>query len=128
MDSSSQIDTVQKFAEVIGDNDDLWKFLIGKEVIRFKAEITYGIKGIIVATYIGYQEVLITVNYNNRFKVDYDKDFFVEYFNTIYPALYLQEIIPIVEKANAQRLETQRLEDERREAKRLEAQKRVWIK
>ena len=124
MDSSSQIDTVQKFAEVIGDNDDLWKFLIGKEVIRFQAEITYGIKGKVVATYTGYQEVLITVNYNNKFKVDYDKDFFVEHFNTIYPALYLQEIIPIVEKANAQRLETQRLEAERREAQRLEAERR----
>ncbi|KHG41903.1 hypothetical protein OA07_08555 [Aphanizomenon flos-aquae 2012/KM1/D3] len=41
MDSSSQIDTVQKFAEVIGDNDDLWSLLVGREVSRFDNKLKY---------------------------------------------------------------------------------------
>ncbi|WP_051424257.1 UvrD-helicase domain-containing protein [Aphanizomenon flos-aquae] len=130
MDSSSQIDTVQKFAEVIGDNDDLWKFLIGKEVIRFIPEITYGMQGKILSIYIKYQEVLITVNYKNKFHIEYDKDFFVEIFNTIYPPISLKEILVLVEveqekkRIKAEKIEAQRIEDQRREFEKLEAQKR----
>jgi DNA helicase-4 len=124
------IDTVQKFAEVIGDNDDLWKFLIGKEVIRFIPEITYGIQGKILSIYIKYQEVLITVNYKNKFHIEYDKDFFVEIFNTIYPPISLKEILVLVEieqekkRIKAEKIEAQRIEDQRREFEKLEAQKR----
>lgn len=124
------IDTVQKFAEVIGDNYDLWKFLIGKEVIRFIPEITYGIQGKILSIYIEYQEVLITVNYKNKFHIEYDKDFFVEIFNTIYPPISLKEILVLLEveqenkRINAEKIEAQRIEAQKQEFEKLEAQKR----
>ncbi|QSV56928.1 MAG: UvrD-helicase domain-containing protein [Dolichospermum sp. UKL201] len=126
------IDTVQKFAEVIGDNDDLWKFLIGKEVIRFFPEITYGIgsKGRIVATYIKYKEVFIQVNYNNKSNNAYDKYSFVKMFNTIYPPISLKEILVLlqVEQENkrikAEKIEAQRIEAQKQEFEKLEAQKR----
>lgn len=43
MDKDSQIDNVQSFAEIIGDNDNLWNLLVGREVISF-----LGIRGRIV--------------------------------------------------------------------------------
>ncbi|WP_063823493.1 UvrD-helicase domain-containing protein [Cylindrospermum stagnale] len=130
MDSSLQIDTVKKFAEIIGDNDNLWKLILGKDVIRFIPEITYGIKGKTLSTYIGHQEVLITVNYKNKFNVEYDKDFFVEIFNTINPPISLKEILVLLEveqenkRIKAEKIEAQRIEAQRRELEKLEAQKR----
>lgn len=35
------IDTVQKLAEIIGDNDHLWNLLIGREVSRFDNKLEY---------------------------------------------------------------------------------------
>lgn len=41
MDNSLQIDNVQSFAEIIGDNDNLWRLLHKKEVSRLKEEVKY---------------------------------------------------------------------------------------
>lgn len=39
INSGSQIDNVQSFAEIIGDNDDFWNLLVGKEVSRFNQKV-----------------------------------------------------------------------------------------
>jgi DNA helicase IV len=41
MDSSLQIDNVQTFAEIIGDNYNLWRLLHKKEISRLKEEVKY---------------------------------------------------------------------------------------
>ncbi len=35
MDSGSQIDNVQSFVEIIGNNHNFWRLLSGREVIHF---------------------------------------------------------------------------------------------
>ncbi|KHG41902.1 hypothetical protein OA07_08550 [Aphanizomenon flos-aquae 2012/KM1/D3] len=75
-------------------------------------------QGKILSIYIKYQEVLITVNYKNKFHIEYDKDFFVEIFNTIYPPISLKEILVLVEveqekkRIKAEKIEAQRIEDQ----------------
>lgn len=41
MDNSLQIDNVQSFAEIIGDNNNLWTLLHKKEFSRLKEEVKY---------------------------------------------------------------------------------------
>lgn len=91
MDSGLQIDNVQRFVEVIGDNDNLWNLLVGREVSRFQAEITYGIKGKVLQIQnikdqnTKHEEILIEINYKNEFNVKYYKEIFIEIFNTMSP-------------------------------------------
>ena len=151
MDSSSQIDTVQKFAEVIGDHDNLWKILIGKEVSRFEETVIYYIRyknaakslknnihqedkklvqyyaqGKVVAIHNIKKEtkILIEINYDTEFSVKYKKWMFVKQFNIISPPLFLEDILPLIEiEEDKKRLDAERLEAEKREIERQEAQR-----
>ncbi|MEH1886517.1 UvrD-helicase domain-containing protein [Nostoc sp.] len=146
MYSGSQIDNVQSFVKAIGyNNDNLWNLLVGREVSRFQAEITYGIQGKVLQIQnikhenIKSEEIFIEINYKNEFNVKYDKEIFIKIFNTISPPFSLKEILALVEidrkarilkaeKWEAQKKEikvreTQRLEAQRREAEKREAQR-----
>ena len=93
MDSSSQIDTVQKFAEVIGDNDDLWSLLIEREVSRFDSnlgyehiiakgriidDVTFSNKGkVIEIKHLKSSHLLVIVDYGVGLMFHYDKKQFL---------------------------------------------------
>lgn len=63
MDMVLQIDNVQDFVGVIGNNDNLWELLLNREVSRFEGKIQYehtiqDLKGVINST----QGIIIEVN------------------------------------------------------------------
>ncbi|MEH1922001.1 hypothetical protein [Nostoc sp.] len=137
MDNSSQIDNIQSFVEIIGDNDDnLWRLLIGRKVSRIQEKVKYknlkkqieGIKYFTqgkVDTILNQKtsEVLIRIDYGNRFKVRYKREAFVKQFNKIIPPLYREEIIELAQrKQEERRLDLERQEAQRREIERREAE------
>ena len=107
MDSSSQIDTVQKFAEVIGDNDDLWSLLIEREVSRFDSnlgyehiiakgriidDVTFSNKGkVIEIKHLKSSHLLVIVDYVVGLMFHYDKKQFIRKFNHIEPSIIFDQ-------------------------------------
>ena len=107
MDSSSQIDTVQKFAEVIGDNDDLWSLLIEREVSRFDSnlgyehiiakgriidDVTFSNKGkVIEIKHLKSSHLLVIVDYGVGLMFHYDKKQFIRKFNHIEPSIIFDQ-------------------------------------
>jgi len=106
MESSSKIDNVQNFAEVISDNDSLWSLLLGREVSRFNEEVKYmfrhrntlqeerGVayckKGRVSAVSIRkVPPVLFKIDYGEGFRVQYAKEFFIEDFYRTYLGSWL---------------------------------------
>ena len=106
MDKDLQIDNVQSFVEVIGDNDNLWNFLVGREVINF-----WGIRGRIV--------LLCDRGKGSQIRVDlsitvidsagardcvrckfFRIEEFLSEFNKIDPPLYYEEIIKLMQAKN----------------------------
>ena len=148
MDSSSQINTVQKFAEVIGDNDDLWEILLGREVIhivRGKGRVSFLLKddsslnSTILEIGVSYPVWSQSAyNYVGNYTFRYEKNRFIREFNALEPPLSLElplslekrlALIEQIEQENkkrceAEKLEAQKREDERREAQRLEIERR----
>jgi hypothetical protein len=114
MDSSSQIDTVQKFAEVIGDNDDLWSLLIEREVSRFDSnlgyehiiakgriidDVTFSNKGkVIEIKHLKSSHLLVIVDYGVGLMFHYDKKQFIRKFNHIEPSIILTRLLNKVKK------------------------------
>jgi len=108
MDSSSQIDTVQKFAEVIGDHDDLWNLLVGREVSRFDNKLEYehsrkDIQGVtfyqqgkvIEIKYLRTSKFLLRVDYGSGFIFKYSKKQFIRKFNQIVPSIIWDEVLKL---------------------------------
>ena len=108
MDSSSQIDTVQKFSEVIGDHDDLWNLLVGREVSRFDNKLEYehsrkDIQGVtfyqqgkvIEIKYLRTSKFLLRVDYGSGFIFKYSKKQFIRKFNQIVPSIIWDEVLKL---------------------------------
>lgn len=139
MDNSLQIDNIQSFVEIIGDDDDnLWRLLIGRKVSRIQGKVKYkylkkqtkGIKYFTEGKVDAVQnqktsEVLIRIDYGNRFKVRYKREAFVKQFNKIIPPLSREQIIELARrKQEERRLDLERREAERREIEKREAERR----
>ncbi|WP_298919971.1 UvrD-helicase domain-containing protein [uncultured Nostoc sp.] len=139
MDNSLQIDNIQSFVEIIGDDDDnLWRLFIGRKVSRIQEKVKYknlkkqtkGIKyfteGKVDALHNQKKsEVLIRIDYGNRFKVRYKIEAFVKQFNKIIPPLSHEQIIELARrKQEERRLDLERREAERREIEKREAERR----
>ncbi|MBD2295175.1 UvrD-helicase domain-containing protein [Anabaena sphaerica FACHB-251] len=142
MDSSSQIDTVKKFAEVIGDNDDLWEILLGREVIhivRGKGRVSFLLKddsslnSTILEIGVSYPAWSQSAyNYVGNYTCRYEKNRFIREFNALEPPLSLElplslekrlALIEQMEQENKKRCEAEKLEAQKREAERREAQR-----
>ncbi|NEU83310.1 UvrD-helicase domain-containing protein [Nostoc sp. UIC 10630] len=136
MDKDSQIDNVQSFVEVIGDNDSLWNFLVGREVINFE-----GIRGRIV--------LLCDRGKGSQIRVDlsitvidsagardcvrckfFRIEEFLSEFNKIYPPLYYEEIIKLIQAKNRkiERYKTEIQEERKRELDKQEAKRREIVR
>ncbi|MEH2275950.1 MAG: UvrD-helicase domain-containing protein [Nostoc sp.] len=111
MDNSLQIHTVQSFAEVIGDNDNLWRLLHKKEVSRLKEEVKYqdqkrnigGVKyytqGKVYAVHeLKTSEVSFEIEYRDGLIFRYKKEQFLRKFSNISPPLSRQEILELVRR------------------------------
>jgi superfamily I DNA/RNA helicase len=109
MDNSLQIDNVQSFAEIIGDNYNLWKLLHKKEVSRLKEEVKYqdqkrniaGVKyytqGRVYAVHeLKTSEVSIEIEYRDGLIFRYKKEQFLRKFSNISPPFSRQEIFELV--------------------------------
>lgn len=107
MNRGSQIDNVQSFVRVIGDNDSLWKLLLGREV-------NHRVRGIgHVSEFKNDGSVNITHFTLGLYSYLYHKQRFIDEFCEIYPPLFLQEV-----------LESIQIEQE---AKKREAEKRLRL-
>lgn len=148
MDSSSQIDTVQKFAEVIGDNDDLWNLLLGREVIHIikgKGRVSFllkkekSLKSTILEIEVSYPLGFSTADgCVGNYIIRYKKNTFIKEFNVFYPPLYfelplsLEKEFPSIEQIEqeskkrweSEKFEAQKREIEKQEFQILAAQKR----
>ncbi|MBW4603078.1 MAG: UvrD-helicase domain-containing protein [Calothrix sp. FI2-JRJ7] len=110
MNNRSQIDNVQDFVEVIGNNDNLWNLLLNKEVSRFEEKIKYehtiqdlkgainSTKGIVIQVNVYRQLNFIRVDYGDGFIFRYQKEQFIQKFNRISPAISLDKIFDCVKK------------------------------
>ena len=115
---SSQIENVQKFAEVIGDEDYLWGFLLGRSVTHS----SFGwakVNGWNEKT----SEILIDYPLKTRIKfktvikdylIRYTKEVFLQEFSKIDPPLLLREILELIRVKQ----ESKRQEIDKQEAKR----------
>ncbi|MEH1810816.1 hypothetical protein [Nostoc sp.] len=97
MDSGSQIDNVQSFIKVIGNNLKPWRLLLGKDVIHFD-----GRQGKVFL--INPQGLQIGVEFTSREKNIFGcKNNFtrqisqIKEWNKIYPPIRYQEIIEIIQ-------------------------------
>jgi DNA helicase IV len=111
MDKDLQIDNVQSFAEIIGDNDNLWRLLHKKEVSRLKEEVKYkdpkrNIAGVKYYTQgkfyavneLKTSEMSIEIEYRDGLIFRYKKEQFLRKFSTISPPISRQEIFELVRK------------------------------
>lgn len=135
IDSGIQIDNVQSFAEIIGDNIKLWKLLIGREVSNRKREVTYNYKdGTQETRKIKYfiqgkvnkvhkiksAEISIYVSYGNGGCLEFIPKIFIEQFDRISPPISLEEITKLLHREH----ESSRLKAEIQEAEKREVQRR----
>jgi DNA helicase-4 len=110
INSDLKIDTVQKFAEIIGDNNKLWNIICGRVVSRFDEKIKYEhsiheIKGmqyysqgrICEINVANFSELIIRVDYGKNFIFRYSKNQFIKKFNKLHPLICYQEIIDFIE-------------------------------
>ncbi|MEH2291833.1 UvrD-helicase domain-containing protein [Nostoc sp.] len=129
MDSGLQIDNVQRFVEVIGDNDNLWKLLHKREVSRLKEEVKYndpkrnisGIKyytqGKVSAVHIlEKSDLSIEIEYRDGLVFRYKKDQFIRKFSKILPSFFRKELFELVQR-----------EQETRNAQIRQAEKQVLL-
>jgi DNA helicase-4 len=137
MDKDSQIDNVQSFFKVIGNNNSFSQLLLGRNVIHFVLG-----RGKVNAFNLESLEIVI-YHYGMNF-VRYQKQKFLQEFGDIHPPLSVQEIMeygnifpPLsieeiaeliqtgqLEKREAQKLEIERHETEKLEALRLKIERR----
>ncbi|RUT00453.1 hypothetical protein DSM106972_075810 [Dulcicalothrix desertica PCC 7102] len=108
MDSGLQIDNVQDFARVIGNNDNLWELLLNREVSRFEEKIKYehmiqdlkgvmnSTQGIVIEVNIFRQLKFIRVNYRGGFIFRYEKEQFIKKIHKISPTISLEKIRELV--------------------------------
>lgn len=136
MDSGSQIDNVQSFFKVIGNNNSLCQLLLGRNVIHF-------VLGKAKVNAFNIESLEIVIYHDGRNFVRYEKQKFIKEFGDIYPPISVQEIIedgnllpPLfiqkiveliqtgqLEKREAEKLEIERHETEKREALRLKIER-----
>lgn len=107
MDSNSQINNVQSFIKVIGNNDSFWRLLLGRDVID-----SSGKRGRVSS--LSDKRVEISVHYQiNVFKcygfnhgrdtyirdeiIKYEKGKFIKKFNKIEPALSYNQILQLIQ-------------------------------
>ncbi|MEH1830019.1 MAG: UvrD-helicase domain-containing protein [Nostoc sp.] len=122
MDNSLQIDNVQSFVEVIGDNDSLWKLLLNKEVSRFEEKVKYehttqdlrGVKysakaRVCEVSALKKSKLIIRVDYGDGFIFRYEQEQFIRKFNKLSPPLSLETIRELLQIDQAiKRLEVER--------------------
>ncbi|MBR8832887.1 MAG: hypothetical protein DSM106950_02290 [Stigonema ocellatum SAG 48.90 = DSM 106950] len=129
--SDLQVDNVQSFVEVIGDNCNLWRLLVGRIVThtlqRKRGRVSaWGSKSSEISVDFGFKTAQLKYKEITRYK----KDIFIREFNEIFPPLALKEILKSIqihheaERAQSERWAKERQEIERQEAQKLEAQKR----
>jgi DNA helicase IV len=146
MDNGSQIHTVQRFVEVIGDNDNLWSILVGREISRFEERVNYRIlykktlkeergikhytKGRVYAVKNRNQsDMAIEIDYLDGFRVKYEIEIFLKQFDKILPPISIERIFEIFKieeetrRLTADRHKAQKQEIERRELNKQEAQR-----
>lgn len=132
MDNSLQIDNVQSFAEVISNNDNLWNFLVGREVINFS-----GIRGRII--------LLCDRGKGSQIRVDlritvidsagardcvrckfFRIEEFISEFNKIDPPFCSEEILLLIQAKNLERerYKTEIRKEEKRELEKQEAKRK----
>lgn len=132
MDSGLQIDNVQSFVEVIGNNDNLWNFLVGREVINF-----WGIRGRIVLLCDRGKGLQIRVDLPitvidsagardcircKFFRIEE----FISEFNKIDPPFCYEEILQLMQAKNLERerYKTEIRKEEKREIEKQEAKRK----
>ena len=136
MDSGSQIDNVQSFVKLIGDNDSLWEVLLGREVMnifRGRGRISLLKNSKASNNYISeiWVSYPITVNmpymYGNYYTIRYKKKIFIKEFNIIAPPLCPEEIAGLIQKGKIiRKLDyiTMQLEEKHQEPDHLEQQRK----
>jgi hypothetical protein len=145
IDSGLQIDNVQSFFKVIGNNSSLWQLLLGREVIHF-------IRGREKVNAVNNESLALVIypsnNTTKNHPFRYPKERLVKEFGDIEPPIKLEEFIKFdkidslpslekiieliqtdqAERQEAERQEIERQEIERREAERREAERREAIR
>ncbi|MEH2243647.1 hypothetical protein [Nostoc sp.] len=132
MYSGSQIDNVQSFVELIGNNDNLWNFLVGREVINF-----WGMRGRIV--------LLCDRGKGSQIRVDlpitvrdsagardclrckfFRIEEFISEFNKIDPPFCYEEILQLMQAKNLERerYKTEIRKEEKRKLEKEEAKRK----
>ncbi|MHC5825926.1 MAG: hypothetical protein ACYT04_61250, partial [Nostoc sp.] len=131
MDNSLQIDNVQSFAEVIGDNYSLWKLLIGREVVHFvrgRGRVSL-LENDWSEIWVSYPTIdAMPFEKTGNYTIKYKKNSFIKEFTSINPPLCPEEITESIQKRRiirklddiAVQLEEQRKERTRLEQKRKE--------
>ncbi|MEH2027466.1 UvrD-helicase domain-containing protein [Nostoc sp.] len=136
MDSSSQINNIKDFAEVIGNNYSLWKLLLGREVVHFVRG-----RGRVSLLENDWSEIWVsyptidTMPFEKigNYTIKYKKNTFIKEFNSINPPLCSEEITESTKKRRIirklddiaiqleeQRKERTRLEQKQKEKERLQ--------
>ncbi|MCC5654719.1 UvrD-helicase domain-containing protein [Nostoc sp. XA013] len=114
IENDFQIDSVHAFNIVIGDDENLWQLLLRRVVSRFNESVIYIIQdsdkkeikeesytcGKVFAIKKQASKIIIEVDYGKIFLVKYDKQSFVEEFNSINPPLSYNYINKILHKNN----------------------------
>jgi DNA helicase IV len=109
---STEIDDVQSFIKAISDNDNLWNLLVGREISRFNDRVKYRVlrmgqlQGQEIMHFdrgkvhsIQMQEnsnIIINVEYTGGFQVRYTKSVFVKQFHLIFPAIFSEELLDLL--------------------------------
>ena len=137
MNSCLQINNVQSFFKLIGNNSSLCKLLLGRTLIHFirgRAHVN-AVNNESLEVVIYYLNNVHTLNNFHR----YPKDIILKEFGVIHPPIKLEEIIKsckidslpsrekiieLIQTGQAERQEAERQEIERREATRREAERR----
>lgn len=135
IDSGSQIDNVQTFVKFIGDNNNLWRLLVGREVSNRRREVIYNykdgtqetkklkyfIKGKVNKVHNTERaEISIQVCYGNGGCLEFVQKMFLEQFDRISPPISLKEITELIHREQ----EVSRLKAETQEAERGKVKRR----
>ncbi|MEH1854665.1 MAG: hypothetical protein V7L11_24010 [Nostoc sp.] len=129
MDSGLQIDNVQSFVKVIGNNHRLWILLFG----RYVKHTARGRRGRVSALNTDTSEICVNFGFETvRLKYKeiskYKKEIFIKEFNEIFPPFYIEDIFQSIqmqkdaEVQEAARQEAQKIEVKRQESAKLKAQ------
>ncbi|MEJ6486856.1 UvrD-helicase domain-containing protein [Nostoc punctiforme UO1] len=118
IENDFQIDTVQIFNAIIGNNTNFWELLVGKVVSRFNETVHYIIQDpekkeikrekyahgkVHPITFSRSSKLLIEIDYGKIFLVRYTKQSFLREFNKINQPLSYKKVNEILKKAGKEK-------------------------